>query len=170
MNYELLESEIVTRLLPFATVGVQVVAMPEVESERKKALPTKAKFTVIYAGSEYPTLNSTAQVSMEEKIFVSVLIESTFLRGNMGVYNLVTVLKKALIGFRPTGCHRIQPVKHHTIGTPEAVKIDNMWNYQAVFQTSSMTVENFEEDISVLLKKITLNDGNEQVIIPPETN
>lgn len=172
MNYELLETEIVERLLPFAIAGITVKALPETEAENSssKNLPTKATFTVIYAGSEYPSLNSTYQVSQTENVFVSILIESTFLRGSLGIYNLISVLKKALLGFKPTDCQKITVVKHHTIGTPEAQKINNMWNYQVIFQTTSVCVEDFEEDLSIILKKITLVDGNENTVIPPETN
>ena len=104
MDYENLETEIVARLSPFLTVGITVEKLPELEADRKVPLPTKAKFTVIYAGSEYASPLSTAQISQEEKIFIQVLIESTFLRGNLGVYNLASVLKKALTGFQPSGC------------------------------------------------------------------
>lgn len=158
MNYETLENEIVARLTPFVTVGITVEKIPELESERTKPLPTKAKFTVIYAGSEYGSSLSTSQVSQEEKIFIQVLIESTFLRGSLGVYNLASVLKKALTGFQPSGCRRIQVTKHHTIGGEEAQKINNMWNYNVIFQTTSIHVEDFEEDLTLILEKITLID------------
>lgn len=158
MNYENLEIEIVARLTPFATVGITVESLPELEADRSKPLPTKAKFTVIYAGSEYGSALSTAQISQEEKIFIQILIESTFLRGTLGVYNLASVLKKALTGFQPSGCRRIQVTKHHTIGGEEAQKINNMWNYNVIFQTTSLHVEDFTEDLSLLLEKITLID------------
>lgn len=158
MNYENLEIEIVDRLTPFTTVGVAVERLPELEINRTRPLPTKAKFTVIYAGSEYGNSLSTAQISQEEKIFIQVLIESTFLRGSVGVYNLASVLKKALTGFQPSGCRRIQVTKHHTIGGEEAEKINNMWNYNVIFQTTTIHVEDFTEDLSLILKEIKLVD------------
>lgn len=158
MNYENLEIEIVGRLIPFTTVGIAVEKLPELEIDRSRPLPTKAKFTVIYAGSEYGSSLSTAQISQEEKIFIQILIESTFLRGNLGVYNLASVLKKALTGFIPSGCRRIQVTKHHTIGGEEAQKINNMWNYNVIFQTTALHVEDFTENLSLLLEKITLID------------
>lgn len=158
MNYENLEIEIVNRLAPFLSVGVTVESLPELEVDRSRPLPTKAKFTVIYAGSEYGSSLSTAQISQEEKIFIQILIESTFLRGTLGVYNLASVLKKALTGFKPSGCRRIQVTKHHTIGGEEAQKINNMWNYNVIFQTTALHVEDFTEDLTLLLEKITLVD------------
>lgn len=155
MNYENLEIEIVNRLSPFISAGITVEKLPEIESEHYRPLPTKAKFTVIYAGSEYGNSMSTAQISQEEKIFIQVLIESTFLRGNLGVYNLASILKRALTGFIPSGCRRIQVTKHHTIGGENAEKINNLWNYNVIFQTTSLHVEDFTEDLTLLLKKIT---------------
>lgn len=158
MNYENLENEILDRLTPFTTVGVAVEKLPELEIDRSRPSPTKAKFTVIYAGSEYGNSMSTAQISQEEKIFIQILIESTFLRGTLGVYNLASILKKALTGFRPSGCRRIQVTKHHTIGGEEAQKINNMWNYNVIFQTTSVHVEDFEEDLTLILRQITTVD------------
>jgi len=172
MNYEVLESQIVGRLSFMESANISVEKMPEIESERKKPLPTKAKITVIYAGSEYPPPNSTSQVRQEEKIFIQILIESTFLRGPQGVYNLISVLKEALIGYQPSFCTRIQAVKHHTIGSDDADRINNMWSYNIIFQTTGIAVENYNEDTSVLLKKITLIDipDGELTIIPNPNN
>lgn len=171
MNYALIESDIVAKLAPFQEVGIDVVVMPELEADRVKPLPTKAKLTVIYSGSDYPSMNSTAQINQDEKIYIIVLIESTFLRGPFGVYTLIPLIRKALVGFRPSGCgNKMRIEKNHTVGAPEAIKQNNMWEYQIVFSTTSVVVEDFTEDLSVLLKKITLNDGNETLDIPiPDT-
>lgn len=165
MNYEALEDSIVTRLSPFATVGVTVARLPENEEERKRALPQKAKFTVIYSGSEYEASSSSSINRNQEKIFVSVLIESSVLRGTIGIYNLVSVLKKALSGFKPAGCRQLELVKHHSMSGDDLVKRDNMWEYLVVFQTNTVHVEDFTEDMSVLISQITLLDGDDTTII-----
>lgn len=170
MNYELLQDAVVTRLTPFTSAGVTVERLPEKESEKQQVTATKARFTVIYAGSEYGSVNSTGQVSQEEKIFISVLIESTFLYGVKGVYALTSLVKLALTGFKAQGSNQFQVVKHHSTAPPEAVKLNNMWSYQVIFQTTAPHVQNFEEDISILVQRITLNDGNEKVEIPPAEN
>ena len=166
MNYETLETEIVTRLSFMNTADILVEKLPELEADRSKPLPTKAKITVIYAGSEYGNSMSTSQVSQEEKLFIQILIESTFLRGSMGIYALASILKKALTGFRPQNITRLQVSKHHTIGQPEAEKINNMWNYQIIFQGNNLHVEDFTEDIGPLLTKITYEDGSESIEVP----
>lgn len=166
MNYEALQDAFVQRLQPFTTAGVTVVRLPESTPEKEKVKPTFAKFTVIYAGSEYSGPQSTSQVSQEEKIFMQILIESSYLYGSKGVYNLASVLKKALTGFKALGTHRFTVSKHHTIGTPEAEHQDNMWHYNVIFQATTLSVESFTEDLSILLKQITLIDGNETIQVP----
>lgn len=162
MNYETLESEILARILPINIVNpsIAVERMPEVEADRSRPLPTKAKITIIYAGSEYSLPQSTSYIKQDEKIFIQILIESTFLRGNTGIYNIIEVLKDLLLGFRPTNCLPIQAVKHHTIGGENAEKINNMWAYNLILQMNgAITVENFEEQfLPNVLKKITLID------------
>ena len=169
MDYELLEDEIVAILQPFAAVGVTVEKVPETESQRNQTLPGKARLTVIYAGSEYEGTRSTAQVSQNEKVFIQVLVESTFLRGPLGVYNLTNIVKRALTDTRPRNITKLQVTKHHTIGTPEAEKKNNMWQYQIIFQGTNLHVELHDQGESweSLLKKITYLDGAETVVVPP---
>lgn len=172
MNYEDLELQFENRLSFMRSAGVTVSVMPELESERSRPLPSKAGVTIIYAGSEYGLPNSTNQVRQEEKIFIQIYIESTFLRGPQGIYNLLSAVKDAIIGFAPPFCTRFQVVKHHTIGGDDAMKKDNMWCYSVIFQSTGIAVENFIEDTSVILKKITLIDvpGGEVAVIPNPNN
>lgn len=174
MNYAQLESEVATRLAPFATIGVSVTKTPERDTERQLPAIGKAQFTVMYAGSEYAEVNSTAQVSQFETVFVAVLIESNHLRDkSTSIYTLLPILKTALVGFKPYGCHRLQVVKHHTLGSPEAVRKEDVWQYQVVFKTTTVTVEDYTEDLTLLLKKITLidsPDGETTVIPNPDNN
>lgn len=171
MNYEKLQDEIVERLQPFITAGIaSAIRLPETESERTQNLPTKVKFTVIYAGSEYSDVNSSGYISQYEKVFIQILIESTFLYGGAGVYNMASLLKRVLTGFKAQGTTKFQVAKHHTIGQPDAEKKDNMWQYSIVFQAISVHVEDYTEDLSVILTQLTYIDkpGDETMIVPPE--
>jgi len=172
MDYEALQQSIVDRLQPFVVAGLDVVRLPENDAEFDRNKPRKAKFTVIYAGSEYGKTLSTAEISQDEVIFFQVLIESSFLYGPLGVYSLVSLLKKALTGYKPTGCRRIEVSKHHTIGSPEATRVDNMWRYNAVFSTTTVHVQEPEAEVEALLKKITFIDvpDGEINIIESEQN
>jgi len=170
MNYEALQDEIVAKLQPFSDVGITVERLPEVESEKTKVLPTKARFTVIYAGSEYDVTNSTGNIAQNEKIFVQILVESTFLYGEIGIYNLISLLKKALVGFKPQNTNGLQLSKHHTIGSPGAEKINNMWQYQVIFQCNGFNIEDFTEEYIGILKKITYYQGSDVSEVPNPIN
>jgi hypothetical protein len=165
MDYEVLENEIITRLSPLASSDLQIVGLPENEAEKSRPLPTKAKFTIIYAGSEYDKSTSTGQNRNSENVFLTILIESTFLRGNLGVYNLLRVLKLALSGYSPSNCKKLEIVKHHSIGSDPIKKNGNLWEYQIVFQTSGLHVENFIEDVSILVSQITLKENGDDTVI-----
>ena len=52
----------------------------------------------------------------------------------------------------------MQVTKHLSIGGESAEKINNMWNYNVIFQTTAVHVEDFTEDLSLILKKITTID------------
>lgn len=168
INYETLEGDIINRLAPFLTVGVSVERIPETESEKEQVLPSEARFTVIYAGSEYDETSSTGNPVQKEKIFVQILIESTFLYGSKGIYNLIPILKQSIVGFRPQNMTPLQLSKHHSISPNDLQKVNNMWQYMVIFQGNSIYVENFTEDLTPLLKKITYIDGSETVVVPPE--
>lgn len=170
MNYETLQNEIITRLQPFTTVGVSVVRLPENNDELTRVVPKNAKLTVIYAGSEYGKTLSVGKIAQDEEIFMQILIESSSLYGSLGVYNLILLVKKALTGFSPSGCKPMQAVRNHTIGSPEAHRIESMWQYNVVFSTTGFHIDDFTEDLSNILKKITYVDipDGETTIVPPE--
>ena len=71
---------------------------------------------------------------------------------------MASILKKALAGFKAEGTTKFQVSKHHTIGQPDAEKKDNIWQYQVIFQASAKSVEDYEEDLTVLLKQIKFID------------
>jgi Gp37 protein len=167
MNYEILENEIVARLLPLASSNLSIIKLPEVEADKSKPLPTKAQITVIYAGSEYDKTTSTGQNRNAENVFITFILESTFLRGALGIYNLTRVLKLALSGFSPINCQRLEIIKHHSIGSNPIKKDNNLWEYEISFSTTALHIENFIEDVSILVKQIKLNDGDDDSIIPP---
>lgn len=170
MNYEALEDDIVERLQPFAEAGVSVEKLPETESQKTELGTGEARMTVIYAGSEYEGTRSTAQGSQNEKVFVQILIESTFLRGPKGIYTLTEILKRALTDFRPQNISKLQVSKHHTIGQPDAEKKNNMWQYQVIFQGTNLHVEEYDQGDTwtTLLTKITYLDGEDTTVVPPE--
>lgn len=170
MNYEVLQDEIIQRMQPFSIAGMDVVRLPQNNDELKRHIPKKGKLTIIYSGSEYGKTINNDNIAQDEEVYITVFIESSSLYGDLGIYNLVKLVKQALTGFKPSGCKKMQVVKHHTIGTPESSRMEGVWQYQIIFRTTSLHVEDFEEDLSLILTKITYIDvpDGEINIVPPE--
>jgi len=92
--YEDIESAVVDRLAPFGTVGFDVVALPETQAEYSRPF-VNGKITVAYHSSSYEKANSIGHMSQYEEIAIIVSIQSRFLRGDKGIYNLAALVRKA---------------------------------------------------------------------------
>jgi hypothetical protein len=157
MNYEQAEQDIADRLAPFVTAGViDIVLLPQNVSDFKRPF-TKGKITICYKGSKWQDPRSTAQISQEEEVMFQIEIQSRTLRGDHGIYLMKKALNQAIIGFAPTDCDRIYAKESGMTGVAETLN-DGVWTYSYVVACKSISVEDYEEDLSVLLKKITNND------------
>jgi hypothetical protein len=153
--YEQVELEIYTRLLPFQGANIEVAKLPESEADFKRPY-TKAKFTVCYKGSKWKDPRSTSHITQEEELLFEIAIQSRTLRGNRGIYTLKRLLTQALVGFQPTDCERMYAKESGMTGV-ETTLTDGVYTYSAVFACTTLSVEDFEEDLSLILEKITNN-------------
>lgn len=117
MNYETLQTDIAARLAtintnPAAPVA-DVMALPEAESNYKRAAHDRPLVTIFYTGSEYGKGNSdfnsmaTDVVEQEETIGFQVNVEGKKLYGSTGLYAILNVVQSLLLGFEPTNCDKI---------------------------------------------------------------
>lgn len=162
MNYEQLEEDIVARLSPLLDAGFDVVALPEVEAEYTQPI-AKGKVTVAYKESSFPGgVKGTSEIVQEEQVTTELFLQCTKLRGSAGIYNLIKLVKARLVGFRPTDCNRLHLTK---LGFIE--KIDNLWTYTLHLQCMSMVIEQPDDVVEVLLKRIVLDNETteDQVVI-----
>jgi hypothetical protein len=117
MNYQELQTDIAARLAeintnPAAPVA-DVMALPEAESNYKRANHDRPLVTVFYTGSEYGKGNSDFNsisidiVAQEETIGFQVNIEAKKLYGVTGLYAILNVVQSLLLGFEPTDCEKI---------------------------------------------------------------
>lgn len=158
MNYEQAETDIYNRLAPFQGADIEVVKLPENQTDFKRPF-AKGKYTVSYKSSKWKNPQSTFEISQEEELTFEIAIQARTLRGAKGVYNLLKVLKAALIGFRPAHCEKMYAVESGMTGVSETLN-DGVWTYVALFACKSLTVEDFEEDLSVILTQVTTNREN----------
>jgi hypothetical protein len=153
--YQEIEAAIVDRLKPFEEAGFLVVALPEVQADYSRPF-TNGKITVAYHSSDFKEHNnSLAFISQYEEIRIIVGVQSRKLRDNGGVYDLMGVLRKALIGFEPPECWRMWAKE---AGLNEAKLEDGLWTYYAIFCTKTLAVEDYEEDVSQLVKYIQFDN------------
>lgn len=117
MNYESLQTDIAARLAtintnPAAPIA-DVMALPEAESNYKRAAHDRPLVTVLYTGSEYGQGNTTfnshdiGMVEQEETIGFQVNVEGKKLYGATGLYAILNVVQSLLLGFEPTNCDKI---------------------------------------------------------------
>lgn len=117
MNYETLQTDIAARLAqintnPSAPIA-DVQALPEAESNYKRAAHDRPLITIFYTGSDYGKGNSdfnsisTDVVTQEESIGFQVNVEGKKLYGATGVYAILNVVQSLLLGFEPTNCDKI---------------------------------------------------------------
>ena len=152
--YEDIESAVVNRLAPFGTIGFEVVALPETQADYSRPF-VNGKITVAYHSSNYDKPNSVGHMSQYEEIAIIISIQSRFLRGDKGVYNIASIVRKALIGFEPANYWRMWAKE---FGLKDAKLEDGLWTYYGLFCTKALAVEDFEEDVSRLVSQISYDN------------
>lgn len=152
--YQDIEAAVVARLAPFGSVGFEVVALPETQSDYSRPF-VNGKITVAYHSSSYDKPNSIGHMSQYEEISVIVSIQSRFLRGDKGIYSIASIVRKALLGFEPAGYWRMWAKE---FGLKDAKLEDGLWTYYGLFCTKALAVEDFEEDISNLISQISYDN------------
>lgn len=157
MNYEQAEQDILTRLTPFVTAGaIDMVLIPQNQADFKRPFQ-KGKITICYKGSKWGDPRSTAQISQEEEVMFQIEIQSRTLRGDRGIYLMKKALNQALIGFAPTDCDRMYAKESGMTSVAETLN-DGVWTYSLIVACKTISVEDYEEDLSVILRRITNND------------
>lgn len=173
MNYEQAEADIVTRLSPLAGLNIEVIPLPENQEQFKRPFE-KGKITVAYKGSKWEKPRSTAQIAQEETLHFEIVMQSRTLRGSTGLYAIKQIVNAGLVGFQPIDCDRMYAVESGMTGVADTLQ-DGVWTYSAVFACTYLSVEDFEEDLSVLITRITnlrkdYNTGEltgDSVVTPP---
>lgn len=145
MNYGILETDIVARLNQYFIDNsvsnlFEAVEIPENEGDYRKAF-TKSRATVQYLESDFDPSSSVNQVVQEEKVRFRVSFEARKLRGEGGIYQLMDLVKKSLIGYRPPNCERVTVYRYTVINFEQ-----NLWQPALDFQTRAINVQAFEDE------------------------
>lgn len=165
MNYEQVETDILTRLAPLSGFDIEVVPLPENQNDFKRPFG-KGKVTVGYKGSKWKMPSSTGEVSQLEIVTFEFGLQSRTLRGPVGIYTILNFVLVALIGFKPTNSEKMYAHEAGMTGV-QGVFEDGVWTYTLLLSFNRINVEDFEEDLTLILRRITNNFPvtNDQVIV-----
>lgn len=164
MDYEQAETDIIARITPFINAGIEVIPLPQNQADFKRPFE-KAKITVAYKGSKWEKPQSTAEMSQDEDVMFEFSIQSKTLRGDRGIYIVKSLLIQALVGFAPTNCDKMY-CKESGMTEAKTTFEDGVWTYTLIMCCRNVSVEDFTEDLSVILQRITNNvsiNGNPDV-------
>jgi len=172
MNYETAEEQIRTRLAAKLGSNVEARVLPEDEAEYGKIAVAKPRVTVSYKMSDFPTGERASKassrtlgsfVSQEEQIVFEITMESRKLRGRNGLYDVLTKTKKALLGFTPSDCQKLQVLKFGFVERTESLFI-----YQLLISTTTTIVEEQDAQVLPTLEQIVVDGPLGESITPPE--
>lgn len=154
MNYDQLELDILARLAPLQTAGVDVVLLPETDADYKRPL-TRSRVTIVYKESIFPEVTqqrSLGFVSQEEVCHVEVIVWSRKLRGSNSIHAISREVIRLLVGFEPT-----DGMKMYLVKNAYHMKDGELWSYSAVFATHTQVVEDYTAPTTPLLQTVLFN-------------
>jgi hypothetical protein len=147
MNYEALENNISGQVEPVlvrAIPTLRVETEPEIEGENLPII-TDPRVTIFLDQSEFNKTKNTHYIVQDEDIKVFLLVRARKLRGDGGVYQILELIRKALVGYIPEGFTKIWLVKiafeKHERG---------IWNYTVVIGMNSLIAEETNDELPVL--------------------
>lgn len=162
---EQIENCIVERLKPLeALPDFDVVALPENHKDFER--PTiQGRITVAYEMSDFdqgrsgavPAL-SAGNVVQENEMHFHIAVQARKLRGERGIYDLITKVKKLLLGFQPGGADPMKLVKIGMADTREQAFVEGLWTWVLIFRTVVPEIEEIPEDNDPLLKTTAFDE------------
>jgi hypothetical protein len=151
MDYEIAEAEIVTKLQPLTTVNIDVAVLPETEDALKKVIQ-KPKIYVSYNGTDFNIPTGLGRIVHGCKISFEIVVQSTKLRGDSGIYRILNLLKLSLVGFEPTELTKLFLTEEKILSYENGI-----WNYRQLYTCIANQVEADDGAIDVALTQITNN-------------
>ncbi len=118
---------------------------------------------VRYAEADYSDSLDTAAVVQERDMLFEVTLAMWSLRGKQGgIYLYLEAVRQFLTGFTPPSCDRkLTPDSEGFVSRSAGLKnkSQRLWQYQITFKTRTINVEIPEEQLSPLLKHISVHDN-----------
>lgn len=138
MNYEVAETEIVSKLLSNMDINncCDVVPLPD-DIANYKTPTVKGLITVVFISEKFESNQSVGQVSQHSTATFNISIQARRLRGAKGVYAISEMVKQSLLGFRPSDCGALVLGDHDFAGYQ-----NDVWEHTLTFACRTLRNQN----------------------------
>jgi hypothetical protein len=176
MNYTDLEKEIVDRIIAVMQTNnvteIEVSSIPDTDDDLKKPVRAKGRVWVEVAGDvkdEDPS--STAHIRQLETVNINVHIHSKFRHSpsenELGVFEIEEMVRKYLVGWRPTHFNRIYKTGFKF---SQRLETSSAWEYTLSLAATTLIVEDTDAANDPLISQITLNSNDGATVqVPPQS-
>lgn len=141
MRIERMMLDIVERLQPLATDGVEVQVLPDVQAEFERPTANKGRLSVVFFEMK-PSgpMKSAGRTVQEMDMTFHLMIHATKMEGPFGISDLHNRARKLLIGYDPTDC---DDISHG--GLMFSRYLTSLWEYNMILNTKTLLVEDYTE-------------------------
>lgn len=155
-------SAIVARLAAVLP-SLKAEAFPDDPANYRLYHPTGAAL-VIYGGSRYGEPDSLGAIVQERLAEFDVTLLLRNLRGPTGANTHVDAIRLALTGFKVAGGgSKLRPVRDRFVAHDNGV-----WRFEITFVAAIPAIEQLEEDLVPLLKRLTFTGDDGTTEVPKE--
>jgi hypothetical protein len=177
VDFGQIEQELCDRIASYTKRKFEVVPIPEVEADFNRPVET-SRITVAYKSSDFnqgggrggsSEVKSITNLIQTEMLTFQVTIQARKLRTADGIYKGIALVRKALVGFKPSDCDKLK------IAFVAHVKYEeSLWNFIIEFSTTTFSVEDEEgmgEEVfadAMTLIQVEGNLGRSEVPLPNE--
>lgn len=159
-----IEDSIIERLKVLAP-GVLVQPYPDNPETWEPTHPVGA-LLVRYSDGDYSDTQDTALVVQDRDMMWEITLAFWSLRGKagqQGLYAYLETVRSALTGFRPPNCiTKMRPTGEEFVSRGAVGYLKNknqrLWQYAVIFKTTSLNVEEAQEEAGPLLTRLTATD------------
>jgi hypothetical protein len=163
--YHETEQSIVTRLQPLLAEDILVEPLPENAADYKKPY-SKPRVNIMLLGEKYGAQKSTGLIVQETVVTWLFIIESKKLRGPGGIYQVVELIRKWLIGFRPANMQRMYGVE---LVFDNRDSDNGLFTYHLTMAGAAAAVQydagDLETEYAENVKKITIDEPAQPAVI-----
>ncbi|RAS18935.1 Gp37 protein [Microvirgula sp. AG722] len=110
----------------------------------------KGALLVSYLGSQFGDTVDTQYIAQPRTVKLSVTVVLRQLNGRGGAVDVLDLVRRALVGFRPPDCRKLKAVSEKFLGESAGI-----WQYAVDVASQAMLVEDADVDTETPLTQVT---------------